>query len=400
MFRVFNIPSIPSFSIQYSSRRWWRFAISVHLESIRESNRRQTKEFICGRAKNNALYAKGYTQKLTSYYGTDYYLRPVMETVERDYSYQDIRIIREAVHDKLKADRKQTAARDRRKSGVAKKFAAAPTPTSEPKKSPDEKSSDSVAGSPTTTAENSQAGWLQWAFPSWGGWGSQETPAQDTNSATTETTSTTTTTTTTSAEEAERIIEEEVWNMVTETSAESASLLKKDVVFAHVNFRLDSGTIQLVGDKQQSETSKTATTSPTSPSCQPSASSSSLLSSSSTTGLLLRLDFWKVAFVLESRPRTASSLFSLSLGSVRLQVDIVNKIEYDAVLISLSYFFIHIYHHIALGSPDSEFALSRTRAITSLFPGGEGLWWPSGGHGRLPAQIPRGEYEWSRRQAG
>ena len=83
---------------------------------------------MCGRAKNNALYAKGYAQKLTSAFGTDYYLRPVMEAVEREYPYEDIRVIREAVDDRLKRERKRNAsgARDSASSSSKKK---APSPS-------------------------------------------------------------------------------------------------------------------------------------------------------------------------------------------------------------------------------------------------------------------------------
>ena len=291
------------------------------MDSIRESNHRQTKEFICGRAKNNALYAKGYAQKLTSYYGTDYYLRPVIETVERDYSYDDIRLLREAVHDRLKREKKKqhpSNSRERRKSGHK-----IPQLKIQDKSENEKSEPGTTATTTTTTAaatgENAQVGWVQWAFPTWGGWGTAESkedsssPAKDSVETSSATLETTTTTTTTSPEEAERIIEEEIWHMVTESSAESVSLLKKDSVFAHVNFRLDSGTLQLLGDKLPSTASATTPTSPssqTSPSCQ----------TSSSTSVFLKLDFWNVCVEMESRPRTASALYSLSLGSVLLQV--------------------------------------------------------------------------------
>ena len=258
------------------------------------------------------------------------------------------------MHDRLRREKRQNSVRDRKKSHAARKTTTTTTTTvttgnsttktkeAEQALAATDEGGDAAA---VTASNNSQVGWLQWAFPSWGGWGSQTAQeeasaktstdqAATATSATTTTTSSTATPTppTTSAEEAERIIEEEVWHMVTETSAESASLLKKDVVFAHVNFRLDSGTMQLVGDKQLDKSAGAA--SPTSPSCQPSASSSSstATSSSSSSSVLLKLDFWNVAMVLESRPRTASSLFSLSLGSVRLQVK--RGLFFDTCLLS------------------------------------------------------------------
>ena len=110
------------------------------------------------------------------------------------------------------------------------------------------------------------------------------------------------------------------------------SLLKKDSVFAHVNFRLDSGTLQLLGDKQPSTTSATSATStpsptsPTSPSCQTTSSSSS------SSSVFLKLDFWNVCVELESRPRTASALYSLSLGSVLLQVCSTDRLFFCSLI--------------------------------------------------------------------
>jgi vacuolar protein sorting-associated protein 13D len=239
--------SRPRCSVLRNPSKWWNFAIHVHLDKIKDYNKRRTKDYICRRAKNNVLYAKGYAQKLSSYYGTDYYLRPVMERVEQEYSFEELRILREAVHDKLKRESKKNIA----SKSKAKKVTPVTVPT--PPKNLKE-STTSVDKDERGTSETSQAGWIQWAFPSWGGWTapekeSKEFAAKDDIDAPLVSSITEDVT----AETAERIIEEEVWNMVAETSAESVSLLKKDVVFAHITFFLNSGTLQLLGDKTKTQ---------------------------------------------------------------------------------------------------------------------------------------------------
>ncbi|GFQ85231.1 vacuolar protein sorting-associated protein 13D [Trichonephila clavata] len=273
----------PNIPLKNNARKWWTYAIAVHLEPLQKQNKACTWSFVLERAHDINSYSKVY-QEYLSKPDLSPDSKALKDELEQKLSFELLLILRELVAKKIEK-------------------------------------SNSIE---INDEQSKGKGFLQWMFPSWGGWYSDSSIPADTVDGTKSDQP--------DVEELKSHLEEEILDVL--DSAENESLLKRDTVFAQLNFSLSQGTFSLL----QSESLATSPTGRNFPQQGKS---------------IIDLEFSDVSTKLETRPRNGSFLFEIKLGALYLH----DRIYSDS----------HFPHIIAPQNRDVSFMYTKSSSIT-VFP--------------------------------
>ncbi|XP_070561460.1 LOW QUALITY PROTEIN: intermembrane lipid transfer protein VPS13D-like [Ptychodera flava] len=256
-----------------SKQEWWRYAYSSILSGIEERNRKQCWSYVLRRAKDNVLYVDAYSQYLTN---------PALvgqpmehkEKMEEELSFEEIRILREVAMERV---RKQEALAEAAK--------------------------EKVESDQTQEQQGQyQGGIVQRWFPGWGGWYSYSTATTETDTSGGARDNVTASDSMPAINKGE--LEEELLDALGDSSDDD-TFMKRDSVFALLTFSLKSGTFQTERRKPSHSTKRKWI---------------------AHTGIStadqvwhLGLEFADVSMSFESRPRSRSMLFNVSLGALYLR---------------------------------------------------------------------------------
>ncbi|XP_029011059.1 intermembrane lipid transfer protein VPS13D isoform X2 [Betta splendens] len=262
----------PKVPISGNVQQWWKFAIQANLSEIREQRRRGSWEFALQRARDAQTYTSLYFRKLKAVPLTPQE-ESELERVEEEQLVEELQSLREIVHDWF-----------RKQEELAENVR--------------EPSTDPQSCSPTTSIPKSGSGMIQYLqswFPGWGGWhGDSQDPDQP----------------------EELLPSPSSWDILAETedlfdpledSHTLNTFTKRDHMFARLEFLLEKGAVTLFHQERRGGT----------------------LSESA----VIQLEFSGVKVIVESLPRTESSLLSLQLGGLFLR-DLTTQGTIFPVLVS------------------------------------------------------------------
>ncbi|XP_062282584.1 intermembrane lipid transfer protein VPS13D isoform X3 [Scomber scombrus] len=264
----------PKVPVTGHCRQWWMFAIEANLNEIREQRRRGSWDFALKRARDAQTYTSLYFRTLK---GVP--LSPQeeceLERVEEEQTLEEVQSLREIVHDWF------------RKQEEIAEYVREP-------------SSDPPPCSPTTSIPKSGSSgmiqYLQSWFPGWGGWyGDSQDP--------------------------DRVPEELLpspssWDILAETedlfdpledSHTLNTFTRRDHLFARLEFLLEKGGVTLFHQDRRGDTVHESG--------------------------VIQLEFSGVKVILESLPRSESSLLSVKLGGLFLR-DLTTQGTIFPVLVS------------------------------------------------------------------
>ncbi|XP_026189006.1 vacuolar protein sorting-associated protein 13D isoform X2 [Mastacembelus armatus] len=249
----------PKVPISGNCRQWWAFAIQANLSEIREQWRRGSWDFALHRARDAQTYTSLYFRRLK---GVP--LSPQeeseLERVEEEQMLEELQILREVVHDWF-----------RKQEELAENVRE---PSSDPQPFP-----------PTTSIPKSGSSgmiqYLQSWFPGWGGWyGDSQDPDRP----------------------EELLPSPSSWDILAETedlfdpledSHTLNTFTKRDHLFARLEFLLEKGGVTLFHQDRRGD----------------------MLHDSG----VIQLEFSGVKVIVESLPRSESSLLSVKLGGLFLR---------------------------------------------------------------------------------
>ncbi|XP_060026866.1 intermembrane lipid transfer protein VPS13D isoform X2 [Erinaceus europaeus] len=252
----------PRVAVSENCREWWYFALNANLSEMREQRKCCTWEFLLHRARDAVSYTDKYFSKLKGglLSAED---KEEMCRIEEEQSFEELKILRELVHEKFY--KQEELAENLR-----------------------EPQSGSLGGSPGDPEAGGGSGMLQYLqswFPGWGGWYGQQNPEGKPVEGL-------------SVEQHDQWTPEEI--LGTEEffdPAADASCLntytKRDHVFAKLNVQLQRGTVTLFCQEQG-----------TSPADE---------------RAFMQLEFSDVKLLAESLPRRNSSLLLVRLGGLFLR---------------------------------------------------------------------------------
>ncbi|KAK3098591.1 hypothetical protein FSP39_021054 [Pinctada imbricata] len=255
----------PILTIKESPSTWWKFAINATLEKIEERNKRMTWSFLCQRIKDVKSYYSLYTTYLKTQHLDDTQTS-LRSKLEEELSFEEIKVIRETVYQRLKKDgqlyQPQVEVKDE------------PAPE--------------------------QQGVLQRWFPGWSGWygSSSPSPGAENSSDTKKKENRLEDVGEPPPKIAKAELEHEIMEVIHDT-AENTSFLKKDTVFANMNFNLKAGSFQLLTRSTQLFRSSPTNIAPLTP--------------------ILEMECSTIAMLFESRPRTSAMKFELGVGGIYLR---------------------------------------------------------------------------------
>ncbi|GFW33199.1 vacuolar protein sorting-associated protein 13D [Trichonephila clavipes] len=252
----------PNVPLKNNARKWWTYAIAVHLEPLQKQNKACTWSFVLERARDITSYSKVY-QEYLSKPDLSPDSKALKDGLEQKLSFELLLILRELVAKKIEK-------------------------------------SNSIE---VNDEQSKGKGFLQWMFPSWGGWYSDSSIPTDTVDNTKHNQP--------DVEELKSHLEEEILDVL--DSAENESLLKRDTVFAQLNFSLSQGTFSLL----QSESLATSPTEKNFPQQGKS---------------IIDLEFSDVSTKLETRPRNGSFLFEIKLGALYLHDRIYSDSHFPHII--------------------------------------------------------------------
>ncbi|XP_030278179.1 vacuolar protein sorting-associated protein 13D isoform X1 [Sparus aurata] len=263
----------PKVPISGNCRQWWLFAIKANLNEIREQRRRSSWHFALQRARDTQTYTSLYFRKLK---GVP--LSPQeeseLERVEEEQTLEELQSLREIVHDWF-----------RKQEEIAENLRE---PSSDPKPS-----------SPTTSIPKSGSSgmiqYLQSWFPGWGGWyGDSQDPDRP-----------------------EALLPSpSSWDILAETedlfdpledSHTLNTFTRRDHLFARLEFLLEKGGVTLFHQNRIGDTLQ--------------------------ENGVIQLEFSGVKVIVESLPRSESSLLSVKLGTLFLR-DLTTQGTIFPVLVS------------------------------------------------------------------
>ncbi|XP_037336994.2 intermembrane lipid transfer protein VPS13D isoform X1 [Pungitius pungitius] len=263
----------PKVPISGSCRQWWMFAIQANLSEIREQRRRSSWAFALQRARDAQTYSSLYFRRLKGALLTAQE-ESELERVEEEQTLEELQCLREIVHDWF-----------RKQEEMAENVR--------------EPSSDCQPCLPTTSIPKSGSSgmiqYLQSWFPGWGGWygDSQDPDRPD-----------------------ELLPSPSSWDILAETedlfdpledSHTLNTFTRRDHLFARLEFRLEKGGVTLSHQDRRGGT----------------------LHESG----VIQLEFSGVNVILESLPRSESSLLSVKLGGLFLR-DLTTQGTIFPVLVS------------------------------------------------------------------
>ncbi|KFM78293.1 Vacuolar protein sorting-associated protein 13D, partial [Stegodyphus mimosarum] len=244
----------PKVPVKNNAKKWWKYAITVHLDPIQEQNKACTWSFALERAQDIVKYTKAYEEYLSKGDFLSADAKIVKDELEKKLNLELLCVLRELIIKKVQRENNAQA-----------------------------------------VAEQSKGkGFLQWMFPSWAGWYSQ---THNTDSTTVSTEESSADNKESSEEDLKSHLEEEILDVL--DSAENDSLLKRDTVFAQLNFSLTQGTFTLFKNEFQLITK-------------------SGQRPSTEEKPIIEVEFSDVSTKLETRPRTGSFLFEIKLGALYL----------------------------------------------------------------------------------
>ncbi|XP_033641822.1 vacuolar protein sorting-associated protein 13D-like isoform X2 [Asterias rubens] len=269
----------PAVPVQGHCSEWWNFAITSTLHGIRERNKRRSPQFISQRIQKNQRYIGAYTTILEGS-TPDSESKACMDEMEKDLEFDELRLLRELTFRQLE-----------------KRISAGEVIFKKPEQDPSQ-----------------QEGLMQRWVWGWGGWYSGGTAGTDQSDGT----ASTGTGTATRSVSPPPIDEQELMDVIGDPMADS-TLLKRDQVFALLNFNLKGGSFKLCS----SSNSPTHITPSPSPPKRP----------ADNGAAIIELEFAGVKMSLESRLRTSSMLFKAKLGSLYVR-DVMTKGSLFPVLVS------------------------------------------------------------------
>eukprot|EP00057_Strongylocentrotus_purpuratus_P005557 XP_003731250.1 PREDICTED: vacuolar protein sorting-associated protein 13D [Strongylocentrotus purpuratus] len=287
-----------------SIRKWWQFAINSVLHGIKDRRRRRTPKFISERISLNKQYTAVYTRFLEAKDVDPAPLMIVMKEFEKELSFEEIRILRNVVFNQL----------EKRIRGGEEIF-----------KKPE---------------EAQQGGIMQRWVWGWSGWYSQKGGAEGgTESSVDDTPSGAGSRRSPSPPPLIDVEEEqELLDVLGDPSADN-NLLRRDHVFALLNFKLQGGSIKLCTNNDLGSTTPTTRTpsglitpSKSAPPATSMHPSSHLDPGTSPPGdpggneneTIIELEFASVKMSFEWRLRTSSFLFTAKLGALFIH-DVMTK---------------------------------------------------------------------------
>ncbi|XP_041130652.1 vacuolar protein sorting-associated protein 13D-like isoform X3 [Polyodon spathula] len=273
----------PKVPVTKNCREWWMFAINANLWEIQEQQHRRNWTFALQRARDALLYTNLYFQRLK---GGILSLEEEeeMERVEDEQSLEELKILREIVHERL--NKQEELAESLRE------------PMSEP-------ACTLPSSSLPKSGSTGMIQYLQSWFPGWGGWyGVSENPQQSGEGGSVPTEG--------------MIPGAESWNPEDllgaddlfdplEDSQTLNSFTRRDRVFARLDFLLEKGAVTLLHQDGKSALPR-------------------------ETGVI-QLEFSGVKIGVESLPRTDSSLLSVQLGGLFMR-DLTTQGTIFPVLVS------------------------------------------------------------------
>ncbi|OWF52509.1 Vacuolar protein sorting-associated protein 13D [Mizuhopecten yessoensis] len=273
----------PLVGVKNNCKLWWNYAIQVNLHIIRERNRRQTKAYLTQRVKDVIKYHRAYMSFLAGEILDQDHLTH-KNKMDDEWAFEELKILREVTF--------QRARREGKLEQVAVEKEVSPSVAVTPDEKPQE-----------------QKGVLQRWFPGWGGWygasgaegGADTNQSQDKKENLDDSSGEPPPkmSKTSSFVKTESQLEQELMDVIQDTS-ENTTFLKKDSVFAKLNFSLDSGSFKLLCPNadgmlaQRAEESKPLVT-------------------------LLELECTAINMMFESRPRTKAMKFGASVSGLYLQ---------------------------------------------------------------------------------
>ncbi|XP_030278181.1 vacuolar protein sorting-associated protein 13D isoform X3 [Sparus aurata] len=262
----------PKVPISGNCRQWWLFAIKANLNEIREQRRRSSWHFALQRARDTQTYTSLYFRKLK---GVP--LSPQeeseLERVEEEQTLEELQSLREIVHDWF-----------RKQEEIAENLRE---PSSDPKPS-----------SPTTSIPKSGSSgmiqYLQSWFPGWGGWyGDSQDPDRPEALL--------------PSPSSWDILETEDLFDPLEDSHTLNTFTRRDHLFARLEFLLEKGGVTLFHQNRIGDTLQ--------------------------ENGVIQLEFSGVKVIVESLPRSESSLLSVKLGTLFLR-DLTTQGTIFPVLVS------------------------------------------------------------------
>ncbi|KAM3617296.1 uncharacterized protein V6R79_004435 [Siganus canaliculatus] len=247
----------PKVPISKNCQQWWNFAIQANLSEIREQRRRRSWHFVLQRARDNCTYTSLYFRKLKGV-PLSTLEESELDRVEEEQTLEELQSLREIVHDWFR--KQQEVAENLRE------------PSTDP-------------CTPTTSIPKSRSSgmvqYLQSWFPGWGGWyGDSQYPDRP----------------------EELLPSPSSWDILAETedlfdpmedSHTLNTFTRRDHLFARLEFLLEKGSVILFHQDIRQDT---------------------LLQSG-----VIQLEFSGVKVVVESLPRSESSLLSVKLGGLSLR---------------------------------------------------------------------------------
>nr|XP_043893555.1 vacuolar protein sorting-associated protein 13D isoform X3 [Solea senegalensis] len=263
----------PKVPISGNCRQWWTFAIQANLSEIKEQRRRGSWDFVLQRARDAQTYTSLYFRRLKAVP-----LSPQeeseLERVEEEQTIEELQSLREIVHDWF-----------RKQEDIAESVR--------------EPSSDPQPCSPSTSIPKSGSSgmiqYLQSWFPGWGGWyGDSQDPDRP----------------------EELLPSPSSWDILAETedlfdpledSHTLNTFTRRDHLFARLEFLLEKGSVTLFHQDRRKD----------------------MLHESG----VIQLEFSGVKVMVESLPRSESSLLSVKLGGLFLR-DLTTQDTIFPVLVS------------------------------------------------------------------
>ncbi|KAK3583966.1 hypothetical protein CHS0354_033760 [Potamilus streckersoni] len=307
-----NLKWRPLVPVKESPRDWWMYAISAKLHVIQEHEKRRTKSYLIQRVQDVLLYHKGYYLHLAQE-NVDSIMKTQISRIEANWSYEELRIVRELAYHRVKQDGKL------------------PKPQSVEREV--EMPKVDVIQSQFKQQQQQESLFQRW-FPGWAGWyGGSVAAATKSQSGTSLEEQTLASKQTIGHHFTEKDTEEpppkisksdleqEIMGVL--DYAEDKSLLKRDMVFAKLNFCLDSGSFKLLGSKESATTI-----------------------GEKVCYSIIELECTAINVMFESCPRTSAMKFGISIGGLVLLDKMTEKTNFPCLI----------------GSKNKDHFISRTKS--------------------------------------
>ncbi|CAH1239855.1 VPS13D [Branchiostoma lanceolatum] len=241
----------PTEPVMGNCRQWWQFAIRCHLQSVQQRHHRASWQYVLQRARDNVQYVDLYSVHLTSPQTLSEEDKAIMNRIESELSIDELRILVEIAMERCQG---QMATQ-----------------------------TDSQAVAPSPGDDQQQAwGYMSSWFPGWAQWYTSpqgQTVQEDIRKQV--------------SQEIEPVIdEEEILALVVDSAADN-TLLRRDLVFARLDFCLKKGSVTLLQAPSDAERLKVKP--------------------------ILEISCSAISLGMELRPRFSSNLLSISLGALRIQ---------------------------------------------------------------------------------